>query len=127
MGNRLNSQKINQCQDGDFTLAAQRAQVIGPMLTSGKYDAVICPQDQYLNYVLAQHDWLDMLGDMPIVSFRHLHTSRDLKQLHRANITNWMMDQLGLFHKAITLLDEGMIKGNMRHRVVRQESRRLIS
>ncbi|MFG0250660.1 MAG: GntR family transcriptional regulator [Phycisphaeraceae bacterium JB051] len=119
-------QIINQCQDGDFTLAAQRAQVIGPMLTSGKYDAVICPQDQYLNYVLAQHDWLDMLGDMPIVSFRHLHTSRDLKQMHRANITNWMMDQLGLFHQAITLLDEGMIKGNMRHRVVRQESKRLI-
>jgi DNA-binding LacI/PurR family transcriptional regulator len=115
---------INQCQNGDFSLAAQRAQVIGPMLTSGKYDAIICPQDQYINYVLAQHDWLEMLGDMPIVSFLHKHTSRDLKLMHRANITNWIMDQLALFHKAITLLDEAMIKGNMRHRVVRLESQR---
>lgn len=110
---------INQCQEGDFRLARQRAKAILPMLQSDDFNAVICPQEQYLKYVLALDKGLDSLGDMPIATFRHAQTSRDHVSIHRANITEWTLDQLAMFRQAIALLDDAMIKGGNRQRVIR--------
>lgn len=112
-------QIINDCQKGDFKLACQRNEQIANLLTSGKFDAVICPQGQYIQYVLSQNNLMNALGEMPIATFRFAQTTRDAQVMHRPNITQWTMDQLALFRQSIALLDQSMIKGTSSSRVVR--------
>ena len=112
-------QIINQCQDGDFRLARQRTQALGPMLRNGMYDAIICPQQQYLKYVLCDDDLLDVTEQIPILTFEHAQVARDDIALYRPNMAQWTMDQLALFRLAINLLDQTMIKGSNRSQVLR--------
>ena len=112
-------QLIDDCQQGDFRLALKCFENLKPILTSGDYDAVICPQGQYVQYVLAATNLLKDLAHIPIVSFRNTKTARDNYNMLCPNMIHWTMNQLSLFHEAIRQLDEQIIKGNRRKRVTR--------
>lgn len=112
-------QLIDQCQQGDFRLALKCFTKLKPILTSGDYDALICPQGQYVQYVLAATNLLEQIKHIPIVTFRNAKTVRDNLNMLCPNIIHWTMDQLSLFHEAIRQLDEQIIKGNRRKRVTR--------
>jgi DNA-binding LacI/PurR family transcriptional regulator len=115
---------IYACIEGDFRLAHECAAKIKPMFMDGKVDAVICPQGQYVEYVLCQSGLYEHLSDLPIATFRQAMTSRDVPQMNRPNIAQWTMDQLDLFKQAIAILDQAMIKGNNSTRVHRVQTYR---
>jgi DNA-binding transcriptional regulator YhcF (GntR family) len=99
-------QLIESAYRSDYELADSCYEFMAPLLKSGKYDALFCPQSEFYDQVFAESGHPYILADIHCVTLRIPDGPPHSRSYQKIGIEEWVLDISGMLVRALDTLQD---------------------
>jgi len=110
---------IENAYQQDYAVADECYTALKPLLESGEYDALFCPQSEFYDHVFADSGRAEILRDLHCVTLRTPDGPPHSRRYAELELEEWILDTAGMLVRALDLLQDMTVTRRNWKRTVR--------
>ena len=112
-------QLIEAAYAGDYSHADACAEMLAPLVQSGDYDALFCPQSEWFDQVFADSGRAELLKNVHCVTLRTSNGPPHSRRHYDLKIEEWELDTANMLVQALNLLQDMALRRRANTRSIR--------